>query len=128
MTFRVTPNCCLRIVVSIALAGEALCRAGGVDPSDMTQSSYATPVRGDVIQWSAMRSSPRVDVTFEEGSAVVRPSVRSALIAANVRQGGGSRIEIVGRTDSTGKPALGLARGLNELWNKGGLQYAPPIR
>ena len=21
-----------------------------------------------------------------------------------------------------------LARGLNELWNKGGLQYAPPVR
>ena len=26
------------------------------------------------------------------------------------------------------KTPLGLARGLNELWNKGGLQYAPPIR
>jgi general L-amino acid transport system substrate-binding protein len=23
---------------------------------------------------------------------------------------------------------LGIARGLNQLWNKGGLQYAPPIR
>ncbi len=26
------------------------------------------------------------------------------------------------------KTPLGLARGLNDLWNKGGLQYAPPIR
>jgi len=26
------------------------------------------------------------------------------------------------------KTPLGLARGLNELWNKGGLQYAPPVR
>jgi ABC-type amino acid transport/signal transduction systems, periplasmic component/domain len=26
------------------------------------------------------------------------------------------------------KTPLGLARGLNELWNKGGLQYAPPLR
>jgi general L-amino acid transport system substrate-binding protein len=26
------------------------------------------------------------------------------------------------------KTPLGLARGLNELWNKGGLQYAPPMR
>src|SRR5262245_42180762 len=26
------------------------------------------------------------------------------------------------------KTALGLARGLNELWSKGGLQYAPPVR
>ena len=23
---------------------------------------------------------------------------------------------------------LGIARGLNKLWNQGGLQYAPPIR
>jgi general L-amino acid transport system substrate-binding protein len=26
------------------------------------------------------------------------------------------------------KTPLGLARGLNELWSKGGLLYAPPIR
>jgi general L-amino acid transport system substrate-binding protein len=26
------------------------------------------------------------------------------------------------------KSALGLPRGLNNLWNKGGLQYAPPVR
>ena len=26
------------------------------------------------------------------------------------------------------KSALGLPRGLNNLWNKGGIQYAPPIR
>jgi general L-amino acid transport system substrate-binding protein len=26
------------------------------------------------------------------------------------------------------KTPLGLARGLNELWSKGGLMYAPPIR
>jgi general L-amino acid transport system substrate-binding protein len=26
------------------------------------------------------------------------------------------------------KTPLGLARGLNELWSKGGLQYAPPAR
>jgi general L-amino acid transport system substrate-binding protein len=26
------------------------------------------------------------------------------------------------------KSALGLPRGLNNLWNKGGIQYAPPVR
>jgi len=26
------------------------------------------------------------------------------------------------------KTPLGLARGLNALWNKGGIMYAPPIR
>jgi general L-amino acid transport system substrate-binding protein len=23
---------------------------------------------------------------------------------------------------------LGIERGINQLWNKGGLQYAPPLR
>ena len=27
-----------------------------------------------------------------------------------------------------GGSPLGISRGLNALWNKGGLQYAPPIR
>jgi general L-amino acid transport system substrate-binding protein len=27
-----------------------------------------------------------------------------------------------------GGSKLGIARGLNQLWNKGGIQYAPPIR
>ena len=26
------------------------------------------------------------------------------------------------------KSALQLPRGLNNLWNKGGVQYAPPVR
>jgi general L-amino acid transport system substrate-binding protein len=35
--------------------------------------------------------------------------------------------EVFDRTVGSGSP-LGIARGLNALWNKGGLQYAPPIR
>ena len=31
------------------------------------------------------------------------------------------------RNVGTGSP-LGIARGINNLWNKGGIQYAPPIR
>jgi general L-amino acid transport system substrate-binding protein len=31
------------------------------------------------------------------------------------------------RNVGSGSP-LGIARGLNQLWNKGGIQYAPPIR
>ncbi|MDB5601587.1 MAG: amino acid transporter substrate-bindnig protein [Xanthobacteraceae bacterium] len=27
-----------------------------------------------------------------------------------------------------GKSELGIARGLNDLWTRGGIQYAPPIR
>jgi general L-amino acid transport system substrate-binding protein len=35
--------------------------------------------------------------------------------------------EVFDRNVGSGSP-LGIARGLNALWNKGGLQYAPPIR
>src|SRR3954467_13597589 len=35
--------------------------------------------------------------------------------------------EVFARTVGAGSP-LGINRGLNNLWNKGGLQYAPPIR
>jgi general L-amino acid transport system substrate-binding protein len=31
------------------------------------------------------------------------------------------------RNVGAGSP-LAIARGLNQLWNKGGIQYAPPIR
>ncbi|OAF05726.1 amino acid ABC transporter substrate-binding protein [Bradyrhizobium centrolobii] len=35
--------------------------------------------------------------------------------------------EVFDRNVGTGSP-LGIARGINNLWNKGGIQYAPPIR
>jgi general L-amino acid transport system substrate-binding protein len=35
--------------------------------------------------------------------------------------------EIFARNIGSGSP-LGIPRGLNALWNDGGLQYAPPIR
>ena len=35
--------------------------------------------------------------------------------------------EVFDRNVGAGSP-LGITRGLNNLWNKGGLQYAPPIR
>src|SRR5882757_10069156 len=35
--------------------------------------------------------------------------------------------EVFDRNVGAGSP-LGISRGLNNLWNKGGLQYAPPIR
>jgi general L-amino acid transport system substrate-binding protein len=35
--------------------------------------------------------------------------------------------EVFDRNVGAGSP-LGIARGLNQLWSKGGIQYAPPIR
>jgi general L-amino acid transport system substrate-binding protein len=35
--------------------------------------------------------------------------------------------EVFERNVGTGSK-LGIPRGINHLWNKGGIQYAPPIR
>ncbi|MBJ7407860.1 MAG: amino acid ABC transporter substrate-binding protein, partial [Bradyrhizobium sp.] len=35
--------------------------------------------------------------------------------------------EVFDRNVGAGSP-LAINRGINNLWNKGGLQYAPPIR
>ena len=39
----------------------------------------------------------------------------------------GNYEEVYERNLGTGSP-LGIPRGLNQLWNAGGIQYAPPIR
>jgi general L-amino acid transport system substrate-binding protein len=45
----------------------------------------------------------------------------------NVVKAVGNYGEIFERNIGQGSP-LKIARGLNALWTKGGLQYAPPIR
>ena len=45
----------------------------------------------------------------------------------NVIKGVGNYGEVFEKTVGAGSP-LKIARGVNQLWNKGGLQYAPPIR
>lgn len=47
--------------------------------------------------------------------------------AANVIKGVGNYGEVFERNVGEGSP-LKIARGVNALWSKGGLQYAPPIR
>ncbi|KAB2875558.1 MAG: amino acid ABC transporter substrate-binding protein [Bauldia sp.] len=47
--------------------------------------------------------------------------------AANAIKAVGNYGEIFDRNIGTGSK-LGIARGLNALWTKGGIQYAPPIR
>jgi general L-amino acid transport system substrate-binding protein len=47
--------------------------------------------------------------------------------AANAIRAVGNYGEVYER-DVGSKSQLGIPRGLNELWNMGGIQYAPPIR
>jgi general L-amino acid transport system substrate-binding protein len=51
----------------------------------------------------------------------------SADWAANAIRAVGNYGEVYER-DVGSKSRLGIPRGLNELWNMGGIQYAPPIR
>ena len=51
----------------------------------------------------------------------------SADWAADAIRAVGNYGEIFER-DVGSKSKLGIPRGLNELWNMGGIQYAPPIR
>jgi len=47
--------------------------------------------------------------------------------AYNIIKGVGNYGEVFDRNIGAGSP-LKIARGLNALWNKGGIQYAPPVR
>lgn len=47
--------------------------------------------------------------------------------AVDVIKAVGNYGELFERTLGTGSP-LKISRGVNQLWNKGGLQYAPPVR
>ena len=47
--------------------------------------------------------------------------------AVNVIKAVGNYGESLDRNVGT-KSALGITRGLNQLWTMGGIQYAPPIR
>src|SRR4051795_250035 len=46
---------------------------------------------------------------------------------SRIGKGGGNSGDAFERNVGSGSK-LGIARGLNNLWNKGGIQYAPPIR
>jgi len=51
----------------------------------------------------------------------------AAILAYRIIKAVGNYGEIFERNVGQGSP-IKINRGLNALWNKGGLQYAPPIR
>jgi len=101
----------------------------------------------NVVKWSlfAMINAEELGVTSENVDSMKEsenPDVRRLLgvegikgdvlglsddWAYNIIKQVGNYGEAFERTVGSGSP-LGIARGLNALWNKGGIQYAPPIR
>jgi hypothetical protein len=82
------------------------------DPSDITQSSYASPLRGDVIEWKPSLPSRSRPVLFAMGSAVLLTEVRDELrtLVAELRRD--ISFEVIGCSDEGGKPGLASARAL----------------
>ncbi|AVA21443.1 amino acid ABC transporter substrate-binding protein [Rhizobium sp. LEGMi198b] len=78
-----------------------------------------------------MKSSANPDIKrflgVEQGSTIGTDLGLTNDWAYNVIKGVGNYGEVFDRNIGAGSP-LKIQRGLNALWNKGGIQYAPPIR
>ncbi|MBM7047677.1 amino acid ABC transporter substrate-binding protein [Rhizobium lusitanum] len=103
----------------------------------------------DIISWTAyalinaeefgitqknvdeMKGSANPDIKrflgAEQGSTIGTDIGLANDWAYNVIKGVGNYGEVFDRNIGAGSP-LKIARGLNALWNKGGIQYAPPVR
>ena len=103
----------------------------------------------DVVKWTlnALITAEELGITsenVEEMKASTNPEIKRVLgqednstigsslgldnaWVANVVAGVGNYGEVFDRNIGDGSP-LKISRGLNQLWTKGGIQYAPPIR
>ena len=101
----------------------------------------------DVVKWSlyAMVNAEELGITqanVEEMKASANPEIKRLLgvdgafgealgvsndWVVNIVKGVGNYGEAFDRNVGPDTP-LGIARGLNALWTKGGIQYAPPVR
>ncbi|AGB71070.1 MULTISPECIES: amino acid ABC transporter substrate-binding protein [Rhizobium] len=78
-----------------------------------------------------MKNSANPDIKrflgAEEGSKIGTDLGLTNDWSYNIIKGVGNYGEIFERNIGAGSP-LKIARGINALWNKGGIQYAPPVR
>jgi len=101
----------------------------------------------DIVRWTlfAMINAEELNITsknIDEMMASTNPSIKrfvgtegnygeqlglSKHWAVNIVKLVGNYGEVFERNVGSGSP-LNIDRGLNKLWNKGGIQYAPPIR
>jgi len=122
-------------------------------PDIISKEPLGPVVRQDDVQWFnivkwtqfAMVNADELGVgrrNFDEAIKSEKPSVRRLLglegnfgkqiglandWAARIIRLVGNYGEVFERNVGTGSK-LGIPRGLNQLWDKGGIQYAPPIR
>lgn len=97
-----------RLVASLTPVG-----AGRAADVAAHRNSYATPHKGDAVQW--VEPEPKreeVSVWFGRGSAVLSPEARRA-IASAAKAGAGGRFVVIGRDDDTLKEGLDRLRSDN---------------
>ena len=92
----------------------AECRGGRHHPGQRRRDGRIRPIPRSSASSARTASSARISAF---------PTISSSSIVKAV----GNYGELFERNVGTGS-RLKIARGLNKLWNKGGLQYAPPLR
>ena len=122
-------------------------------PDIISKEPLGPAVRQDDMQWFnivkwvnfAMINAEELGVsskTIDDALKSQKPSVKRLMgtegdfgkpfgltqdWAVRIVKGVGNYAEVFDRNVGAGSK-LGIPRGLNELWNNGGIQYAPPIR
>ena len=83
---------------------------------DLTQSSFAAPVRGDVIEWRKEGRPVEQPVLFVKGSRDMAKDVRAAIARLGVKIGETTKVVVVGREDQSMKEGLaeGRAKALRD--------------
>ncbi|WP_162255119.1 TcpQ domain-containing protein [Rhizobacter sp. Root1221] len=62
--------------------------------ADRTLSSYASPIRGDVIEWMEADQQVEHDIAFDGRGARLSPQGRALIMAVSKRMGAGTRVRV----------------------------------
>lgn len=94
--------------------GSALSAVGGppAAPNGWRDNSYATPRRGDQIEWGGSSSPRQIEeaVFFARGEARLLPEAGATILRLARRIDGSAQVTVVGRDDDSYKEGLGEAR------------------
>ena len=106
-----------------AAAGAALGAGGGYlwskrmqeQQAAMEQATQGTGIEVSQTQDNRLKIEIPSDVSFDSGSATIKPSLRPVLdnLASNLAQHPGTRVTIIGHTDASGSDAVNNPLSLN---------------
>lgn len=94
----------------LAKGTPAVAPQNGGTTGDLQESSYATPVKGDVIEWRGAGRTVEQPVLFIEGGWVLAKEVKRALVTLAGQIGPEARVIVIGREDSSMKDGLAERR------------------